>query len=311
MLSRRSVRVKAMQLLYTLNRDRDINRSEGKKMYVQNIEKSFELLLFNIFLLYEICKNAVDDFEKRRGKYIPSDLDKKFKPVLFTNPMVSSIGSNRKLNQLFNKHDFKSKVDFDILKNIYFEYAKEEGYQIFINNPITSESTTEVLLDLFRFIKKFDTYEEILEDNYPNWVDDESVVIGAMKKIIKTLPSKDAEFFMDHFPEDQTIKDFGEALLLKTIQEDKALEDLIEPKLVNWEKDRIAVIDLILLKMAISEFLYFESIPTKVTINEYVELSKDYSTPKSREFINGILDSLLNDLNEKQLIVKSGRGLLD
>lgn len=311
MLSRRSVRVKAMQILYALNRDNDLKKSDAKKIYAHSIDQSFELLLFNIHLLYHICKTSVEDFDKRKNKYIPTDFDKKFKPILFENPLVKSLGSNRKLNQLFNEYVFNKKYDSDVLKNIYYEYAKEEGYLNFIQGEFNQENTTEVLLDVWRFIKKYPNFEEILEDNYSNWIDDESVIIGAMKKIIKSLPTKDESFFMEHFPEDETIKHYGEALLLKTIEKDSELEDIIKPFLENWDMERVAVIDMILLKMAICEFLFFETIPVKVTMNEYVELSKDYSTDKSREFINGVLDNVSKTLLEKNEIKKSGRGLIE
>ena len=311
MLSRRSVRVKAMQILYALNRDNDLKKSDAKKIYAHSIDQSFELLLFNIHLLYHICKTSVEDFDKRKNKYIPTDFDKKFKPILFENPLVKSLGSNRKLNQLFNEYVFNKKYDSDVLKNIYYEYAKEEGYLNFIQGEFNQENTTEVLLDVWRFIKKYPNFEEILEDNYSNWIDDESVIIGAMKKIIKSLPTKDESFFMEHFPEDETIKHYGEALLLKTIEKDSELEDIIKPFLENWDMERVAVIDMILLKMAICEFLFFETIPVKVTMNEYVEISKDYSTDKSREFINGVLDNVSKTLLEKNEIKKSGRGLIE
>jgi N utilization substance protein B len=311
MLSRRSVRVKAMQILYALNRDSDLKKSDAKKIYAHSIDQSFELLLFNIHLLYHLCKTSVEDFDKRKNKYLPTDFDKKFKPVLFENPLVKSLGTNRKLNQLFNEYAFNKKYDLDVLKNVYYEYAKEEGYLKFIQGEINQENTTEVLLDVWRFIKKYPNFEEILEDNYSNWIDDESVIVGAMKKIIKSLPTKDESFFMEHFPEDETIKHYGEALLLKTIEKDEELEAIIKPFLENWDMERVAVIDMILLKLAISEFLYFETIPVKVTMNEYVDLSKDYSTDKSREFINGVLDNVSKSLAQKNEIKKSGRGLID
>ncbi len=311
MLSRRSVRVKAMQILYSLNRDKDLKKTDAKKLYAQSIDKSFELLLYNIHLLYQICKTSVEDYDKRRNKYLPTDFDKLFKPSLFDNAHVKSIGSNKRLNRLFNDYEFTSLYDKDSLKSIYYEYAKEAGYLSFLNSEPTQEVVTEVLLDLWRYIKKFPNFEEILEDRYSNWIDDESLIVGAMKKIIKSLPTKDESFFMEHFPEDETIKDFGEKLLLKTIEKDRELEEMIAPTLQNWEIERVAILDMILLKLAVCEFLYFETIPTKVTMNEYVELSKDYSTDKSREFVNGVLDNLSKSLTEENKLVKSGRGLID
>ena len=121
----------------------------------------------------------------------------------------------------------------------------------------------------------------------------------------------DIDFFKEYLPDDETIKEFGETLLVETVKNDKALVELINPFLENWEMERVAAIDLIMLKMAVTEILKLESIPTKVTLNEYVEISKMYSTDKSKEFINGILDRLINKLNNEKKIIKSGRGLID
>lgn len=309
MLSRRSVRVKAMQILYQLNRDTELTSKDAVRKYRESIDQSFNLLVYNIYLVYHICKVSVEDDKKRKSKFVPTEFDRAFSPKLFDNPLVKSIGTNRKLNALFNTHGFEQRVDKDVIQNIYFDYAKEPGYLAFLKSDFSHEATLEVLLDLFRFVKKYEMYEELLEDSFSNWVDDESVVIGAMKKIIKSLPTKDEQFFMEHFPDDETIKDFGEALLKATLDHNQELEDKIYPTFENWDSERIAIIDMIFLKLALAEFLYFETIPIKVTINEYVELSKEYSTPKSKEFVNGVLERLRSDLIESDKLNKTGRGL--
>jgi N utilization substance protein B len=166
-------------------------------------------------------------------------------------------------------------------------------------------------LELFRFCRKNELFNEIIEDQFANWEDDKSLIIGTIKKVLKSLPSENENFIMEHYPDDETCKEYGEFLLLKTYLEDEALLKLIEPVLQNWDADRVAVLDMIMIKMAICEFLYCNTIPAKVTLNEYVELAKSYSTSKSKEFVNGILDKLLNDLKSKNLIIKEGRGLMD
>ena len=152
-------------------------------------------------------------------------------------------------------------------------------------------------------------FNETIEDHYVSWDDDESLVVGAMKKIIKSLDQDEYDFLKDYIPDDETVKEFGETLLIATVKNDKSLVELITPFLENWELERVAAIDLIMLKMAVTEILRIESIPTKVTLNEYVEISKIYSTEKSKEFINGILDRIINKLNNENKIIKTGRGL--
>jgi N utilization substance protein B len=149
-----------------------------------------------------------------------------------------------------------------------------------------------------------------MEDKFENWIHDKSLVVGAIKKTIKALPAT-PNFYEDHLPDDETVKEFGEELLHKVLFFDEELLELVKPALKNWDLNRVAVIDLILIKMALCEMLYFPTIPVKVTINEFIDISKIYSTPKSKDFINGILDRLMKKLTEEGKIVKEGRGLID
>jgi N utilization substance protein B len=135
-------------------------------------------------------------------------------------------------------------------------------------------------------------------------------VVGAIKKTLKQLPVA-SDFYKEYIPSDEATVDFGEFLLETVFFKDKELLDIISPNLQNWDAERVAIIDMILIKMAIAELMNFNSIPGKVTLNEYVEISKTYSTDKSKDFINGILDRLFKQLTDDQKIIKEGRGLLD
>jgi N utilization substance protein B len=178
-----------------------------------------------------------------------------------------------------------------------------------IENPVTTDNA-KALLDLYRFLAASDLYSDMSEDRYNNWCDDESLVSGAMKKTLKNFPVS-GKFYEEHEPSDATVLEFGEELLRKTCSEDQKLFTDIEPTLKNWDAERVAILDMVMLKMALCELLHFPTIPTKVTLNEYVEISKLYSTDKSKEFINGILDRLMKELLEKGRIVKEGRGLIE
>jgi len=168
------------------------------------------------------------------------------------------------------------------------------------------EDHRDVLLALYKSLTKNELFNETLDDHYATWQENKSLVIGAIKKTLKQEENDDT-FYNNYLPEKETVEEYGAELLHKYYQTEKELEILIEPNLNNWEIDRVAVIDRILLKMALCEFLYFETIPTKVTLNEYVEISKAYSTPKSKEFINGILDKLKTLLTEEGKIHKVER----
>ena len=165
------------------------------------------------------------------------------------------------------------------------------------------------MLELFRFCRQNEYYNETLEDSYYNWVDDKSLVVGSVKKYLKLLPSESKTAYKEFLPEDETVKEFGLQLLKKTVSEKEKLMAHIIPVLENWDHERLALVDTILLQMALCELINFPTIPSKVTLNEYLELAKNYSTAKSKEFINGVLDKLKTQLSETGVIVKEGRGL--
>ncbi|MEN9610350.1 MAG: hypothetical protein RLZZ628_1164, partial [Bacteroidota bacterium] len=167
-----------------------------------------------------------------------------------------------------------------------------------------------ILLELYRFLCGNETFNEVMEDHFPAWIDDKTLFVGATKKLLKALPKVD-ELVSDYEEEDMLTLKFGEQLLVKTVKKDAEILEYIKPMLQNWDADRVAVIDMILLKMATSELIDFPTIPTKVTLNEYVDLSKVYSTDKSKEFVNGILDKLLKKLKEEGKVSKEGRGLVE
>lgn len=311
MLSRRSVRVKVMQFLYAMDRDVDLDLSMVSKNYSDRIDTSFELLLFNIFILREITRLSIDDKRKRKAKHLPTDLDKIFTAKLFKNEVVQFLVNDKFLNGKIDKYGFGDKLDKDYFKKLYTEFSTTEPYADFIREEeMNNERAIDILLELFRFCRQSEFYNDAIEDHYSAWIDDKSLVIGATKKILKALPSEEKDVLNTYYPDDETVNEYGAALLSRTIQEKDVLEDIIKPMLKNWDHERLAVIDTILLNMAVCEFMFFESIPTKVTLNEFVDISKEYSTPKSKEFINGVLDQVLKQLESEGKIKKKGRGLV-
>lgn len=201
-------------------------------------------------------------------------------------------------------------VDDDFVRTLYIDFSKNEDYKQYLLAKTTVEDDRKILLELFKVLVGNENYNETMEDKYPLWGDDKSLIVGTIKKTIKGLP-EDYDFCGTYKPQDETTVEFGEALLKDVNDNDASLLEIIEPALKNWDADRVAIIDMISLKMALSELMIFSSIPTKVTINEFVEISKTYSTEKSKDFINGILDRLMKKLDKEGKIKKKGRGLLD
>lgn len=311
MLSRRSVRIKVMQLLYMLNRDEQLSFPDLLKEYNDGIWKAFEIYVFQLHLLLKIAQQAEKDAVNRAARLLPSDEDKTFLPRLYTNPLTQSLANHVDFLNLVAKFKANEHLDEDLLRRAYLAFAETPEYKAYLElEEPTDQDHNKILLELYRFLVNNDFYIEMTEDRYNNWQDDESLVVGAMKKTLKAMPLS-GEFYKEFEPSDETVREFGEQLLRKTCQEDQALLAHIEPMLKNWDSERVAILDMIMLKMALCELLHFPTIPTKVTLNEFVEISKIYSTDKSKDFINGILDRLMKKLQKEEKIVKEGRGLVE
>lgn len=310
MLSRRNIRVKVMQMLYSVSRDKGITYTEIRKQYTDNIQHSYQLYLFNLLYLTKIAEYAVNDGVKRKAKHLPSAEDKIFTDKLFSNELVQALLTRSSIDSYWDKYQFKEMVDEDIVRQMYQAFSKTDLYKKYIaNNNPTREDHVYILLELFKLCISSEIYDEIMSDLFWSWDDDRSLIIGTMKKTLKALPTK-PEFFEKNKPDEEATMEFGEQLLRYAFERDEGLLAIIEPTLKNWDADRVAVMDMIILKMALCELTLFTSIPTKVTLNEYVEVAKMYSTDKSKDFINGILDRLMKKLNKEGLINKEGRGLI-
>src|SRR6188768_4049343 len=311
MVSRRSIRVKVMQLLYSLDRDPGVSQKEILQRYAQSVDLAYESLLFNLYLMLEITHFAVADRDNRLAKHRPEPDDNLWNAKLYENELIQSLVQNKPLRTYFEKRNFKSKVDQELIQKMYNSFSKLPEYKSYVFGEIDEARQREYLLDIYRDLRKNELFEEMVDDQYPFWQEDKSLVVGALKKIFKQLPSVNDKFFEEYLPDNDTVIDFGQRLISMTMEQADELEKLIEPTLKNWDMERLAVLDVILIKMALVEFFYFPTIPTKVTLDEYVDISKEYSTPKSKDFVNGILDKLMKTFLEEGKIKKEGRGLLE
>jgi len=300
-----------MQILYTQDRDGSISDKDLFNSYGHYIDQSYDLFLFSLYVIELICGCSVEDMKKRHSKHLPSDYDKAFTDKLYTNPIISSLTNNSHLQKLFEKKNFEDKVNKDYIQKIYEEFAKLDVCKAFLASDADNESTLDLLLEMYRFFRQNEYFNETLEDSYYNWLDDKSLVVGAIKKFLKALPSDNDKMVDEYLPDDETIQEFGYTLLEKSLSNKEDYMNSIIPVLENWDHERLAIVDTILLRLALCEMLEFPTIPAKVTLNEYVELAKQYSTAKSKEFVNGILDKLMKDLEASGNLNKAGRGLND
>ncbi|MCH1547843.1 MAG: transcription antitermination factor NusB [Flavobacteriaceae bacterium] len=315
MLNRRHIRLKVMQLLYALdisnfNYDSDLNKELFK-----SLEDIYDLYLVLISLLIEVQLKAKSYIEISKKKQLATDEDHNPNTKFVDNVFLNML----KNNSLIEKELKKKKLNIWRLDNEYVEVIFQDLicsdlYKDYLNDDIKSFESDKIFIVKF-FKSIVATNEKLynyLEDKNISWSDDFPVVNTSIVKLInKSKRDSTLDYFIPTLFKDIDDKDFASELLNLTIKNYKQYNKEIALKTSNWDPERIANLDYVLLNLAICEFLNFKTIPVKVTINEYIELSKDYSTPKSNVFVNGILDALVKDFNKKKLIIKEGRGLLE
>ena len=298
-------------MLYGMSRDPKLTFSNTLSQYKRAIRSSYELYLYNILLLTEVTKYAQNDARVRSEKHLPSDDDKRFTAKLYENEIIQSLVTNPAFSTLMNEHSIRTKLNKDTVRLLYNEFLKTDKYKEFLSGTEQSvDDYRQIILGLYKHCTASETFNDEMDDYFSCWVDDKSLVVGTVKKTIKLLPTEN-NVLESYRPSEETTIEFGETLLKQVHERNDALLEVIEPMLKNWDADRVAIIDMVSLKMALCELTAFPTIPTKVTLNEFVEISKMYSTDKSKDFINGILDRMLKQLEKDGMIQKEGRGLKD
>lgn len=311
MVSRRNVRIKVMKALYAANRDQQLTDNDVKSYYKKSIEMAYDAYLFNLHQLRKIAEYANKDAAIRAEKFRPTEEDKNFSTKLYNNPITLAIAESTAFASVLKQRKIRYRTDADLTRRFYQNFAQKEVYKNYLQQEeSTNQDHIDILLELYKTSLKDEIFVDMVDEQFISWVDDKSLVIGAIKKTLKSLPASE-NFFREHEPPEETCIEYGLELLHKTLFFSDDLEKIIEPVLKNWDVDRVAIIDMILLKLALCELMYFPTIPPKVTINEYVELAKVYSTPKSKDFVNGVIDRLTKQLQKEGKVKKQGRGLVE
>ena len=315
MLNRRHLRVKVLQALYAYHQSASRDISAQEKNLLQSIDKVFEMYIWMLSLISEVVAYAETDASDRANKHLPTADDLNANLKILTNRFTISLNENKEYCVALKKYkvawDFEPelvKTLFTNLKNApeYLEYLQKTGDTIQTDKDIIKFIFKKVIL-------KSSLAEQVFEDMFIFWPVDKDVLQALIAKTFKNFsfdePAKNklAEV-TGNWAED---KEFIVDLFKNTVRYDKEYQEMIALKTQNWEPERIAMMDTLLMKMALAEFTKFNSIPVKVTINEYLEISKEFSTPKSNSFINGILDKILIELKSENKITKIGRGLIE
>ena len=312
MINRRHIRVKVMQSVYAMLQSHNDDVIREQKFVKHSILKMYDLYVLNLQLLVEVQKLAAKKMALSKKKILATKEDLKPNTKFINNKLINSISDSvsvegyLEINRLDNWE-----LDDEYVKIILDKLQKSDLYNKYINSEESSFKTDKsFVIDFFKeIIAPDEKLAEYYEDKMISWVDDIPFV---NTWIVKSLSKQKAQnnFVLGSLYKDQDDEDFVKDLFQKTVLKNKEYEKDITDKTPNWETDRIAGIDMILIKMAITEFINFPSIPTRVTINEYIEISKDYSTEKSSYFINGVLDKISKEFIQNKRIVKIGRGLL-
>ncbi len=313
MISRRIIRIKVLQILYAYysSPEKSINNSEKELLF--GIQKTYDLYHYIISLVLEVVKFAEEKIEIRMNKFQPTEEDLNPNKKFINNRLIWQLKENKKLNLYLEQKKLNWADNPELVKELYERLVESDFYKEYMADGESSYTNDRRLVEKI-FNKIILTCEElyqVLEEQSIYWNDDLEFVILMIVKSFKKFNerSDESQRLMPIF-KDEEDRQFLKDLFRKSILNHQELRGLVDHHSRNWDLDRIAFVDILIMQLALAEFLYFPSIPTKVSMNEYIEISKFYSTEKSRNFINGILDKALKDLKEAGKVKKTGRGLI-
>jgi len=294
MISRRNIRVKVMQTLYTLDaQDQTLKPGDPIRILQKHFDQSRQLLTYLIYFVTEVVRYAETDSRLRGSKHLPSYEDLNVNIKLAGNEYLWKIMEDNSYKKAVEVDKPHLQDNNDLIRKLYLELVTTEQYKTYIAAESREKKSEKEMLEFIfsELLLPNELFVNHIEELFTNWDDD-----GEM--ICQILMSYLAKPGSVHFQEiiSKEKWEFAKGLLETVIDKKEVVLDLIKPKLKNWDPERIATLDMILMQMGVVEFLYFETIPPKVTINEYIDLAKEYSTPQSGQFVNGILDNIHKDL---------------
>lgn len=297
-----------MQTLYVLAAmepgEQEVIKKTGSDILDDKLNRSLDLFTIAILYITRIAQYAQLDAQQRSSKYLPSEDDKHVSTKIAENELVQRIMGNSTFNAKVKDAHLEQYIDQEWVKKIYQQLIKTPQYRQYIAAEERNSAAEKELLQ-FIWEKQMLEHEDLqgfFNDELPGWEDDRDMIIMLMSNFFK---SNSRVNFIDLISTEK--REYAHALLHTVIDKEEYCMELINPKLKSWDTERVALIDLLLLRMGLCEFLYFPTIPAKVTINEFIEIAKMYSTPQSAQFVNGVLDNILKDLQKENKINKQER----
>ncbi|HET8803202.1 MAG TPA: transcription antitermination factor NusB [Aequorivita sp.] len=313
MLTRRHIRVKVLQSIYAYNQRENPNMDTQEKFLHHSIDQMQDLYLLMLQLFVALQEQAEKFLNTSQKKHLATVSEKNPSRTFVDNKLIRVIAANSTFSEIIEKKKLNYwHLDGEYVNIIFNELRELDWYnEYLLKKETTFKEDQNFVIKIFKeVVAPNDKVYEYIEDKRLTWVDDFPIVNTAIVKMLGKLSEKNASsLLVPNLYKNDEDREYALQLFRKVILNEDKLNAQIEGKTPNWDQDRIADIDLIILKMGIAEFLYFPSIPVRATINEYLEVSKEYSTPKSSIFVNGILDKIVKEFEENGKLNKIGRGL--
>lgn len=313
MLNRRHLRIKVLQALYAYIQTQDGDYLKAEKQLFDAIDRIYDLYLYLILSFEEVKRHASHRIDENKKKIMPKEEDLNPNLKFVNNLLIEQLEDSKELRRISEerKINWLGDENQEMFRKMFLHIRESEIYFEYMNNGATGyEEDRAFLIALFKTeIANYPLLYNFFEEKSIHWMDDIDLAASMVLKTLKGMEEGDRLEILPLYKDEEDEKDFVRKLFKETIRRDKENEGIIDELTSNWELDRIAKMDVLLMKLAITEFQIFNNIPTKVTLNEYIEIAKFYSTPKSNGFINGILDKALVKLDSQGAINKIGRGL--
>ena len=294
MISRRNIRVKVMQTLYSVeSQDSVMITGEPVKLLQKHFDQTRRLLIYLIYFLTEVTRYAEKDAKNRASKHLPTQKDLEVNTKIAGNELLWKILEHKSYQQAIKTDKPELLDEPELLRRIYHDLIATDQYQQYIAMESRDKKGERDILEFIftDLMLPNDLFTSYIEEKFNNW-DDDAEMTNML--VMNFLSKPNGYNFQEILSPEKWL--FAKNLLETTIDKRDVSLDYIKPKLKNWEPDRIALLDMLLMRMGVCEFLFFETIPPKVTINEYIDIAKEYSTQQSGQFVNGILDNIHKDL---------------
>lgn len=283
-----------MQTIYTVTTlETDVKPGEPQKILQQHFDQTRSLFVYLTWFLTEVSRYAEADAHQKASKHLPSEKDLNVNIKIAGNEILWKMLDDPTLKEQFAIVKPALNSDKDLLRKIYLQLAETPEYKTYAAQPGREKTEEKKIIEfiLNDLLLANEVFVSHIEETYSNWDDDGEMIVQLLVGYIQKPGSIAFKQLMSADKEE-----FARGLLQTVLEKSEHLQSLITPKLKNWDPERIALLDMILMKMGVAEFLYFETIPPKVTINEYIDLAKEYSTLQSGQFVNGILDNIHKEL---------------